>query len=106
MKKIKIIKITDIPFGEENKITKQELMSKYNITEADFREELKRLRTENLILTDSTTGGYWRTRDINELEKMSNKFKNKKKEIEKVISLINNEMNYLGIEEKINNSFK
>lgn len=103
---MKKIKITDIPYGEDNKISKKELMNKYKITESEFREELKRLRTENLILTDTTAGGYWRTKDINELEEMMNKFEHKKKEIEKVISLINNEITYLGIEEKINNSFK
>ncbi len=56
-----------IPYGEENKISKKELMQKTHLNEQQLLENLKIIRKDKIILSDTKTGGYWRPKTIKEL---------------------------------------
>lgn len=56
-----------IPYGEKNKISKKKLMKKANMNEQQLLEELKKIRKDKIILSDTKTGGYWRPKTIKEL---------------------------------------
>lgn len=56
-----------IPYGEKNKISKKELMQKTHLNEQQILEQLKIIRKDKIILSDTKTGGYWRPETIKEL---------------------------------------
>ena len=57
-----------IPYGKENKISKKSLMKLANIQdEKIFNEEVAKLRKKYIILSDTTTGGYWRSSNYKNL---------------------------------------
>lgn len=56
-----------IPYGENNRISKRELMTKTNLNEQQLTEEIQKIRKENIILSDTKKGGYWRPKTLKEL---------------------------------------
>ncbi len=56
-----------IPYGENNRISKKELMAKTKLNEQQLMEEIQKIRKDNIILSDTKKGGYWRPKTIKEL---------------------------------------
>ena len=62
-----------IPYGKENAISKQELVSLLGISGREIRRTVKELNKEitkdgEAILSSSQVRGYWRSKDINEMK--------------------------------------
>jgi biotin operon repressor len=57
-----------IPYGKDNAITKEELMRITGLPERTIRKEIELLRKDHAIISSSHCKGYWRTRDIKELD--------------------------------------
>lgn len=61
-------KIIDlIPYGQENRISKKQLMKLAGIDEQTLMKEITEIRKEHIILSDTKKGGYWRPKTIKEL---------------------------------------
>lgn len=91
-----------IPFGEENKISKKEIMSKLNIDEKEATELISQMRKEYIVLTNTTTGGYWRATTKEELIEFVGKQKIKVDEYNEIITIANKEIEKLeGMKEKM-----
>ncbi len=84
-----------IPFGKKNKISKRLLIQKANIQEKDFNNELVKLRKKYIILTDTTTGGYWRPNTKQEYEEFIKKYQNRNYDTSRMIMLAYKEMEEL-----------
>lgn len=53
-------KIDLIPFGQKNRISKEELARKLNISIKEINSIVSELRKKYIILSDTKVGGYWR----------------------------------------------
>lgn len=61
-------KILDlIPYGEKNRISKKQLMKLAGVDEQTLMKEITEIRKENIILSDTKKGGYWRPKTVKEL---------------------------------------
>ena len=61
-------KIIDlIPYGQENRISKKQLMKITGYDEEKLKTEITEIRKEHIILSDTQKGGYWRPKTIKEL---------------------------------------
>jgi biotin operon repressor len=49
-----------IPFGQKNRISKEELARKLNISIKEINSIVSELRKKYIILSDTKVGGYWR----------------------------------------------
>lgn len=62
-----MLDINTIPRGKNNKISRDKLMQKNNISNRSiFEQELKETRQEYIIISDAQKGGYFRPRDDGE----------------------------------------
>lgn len=49
-----------IPYGQRNRISKEDLAKKLNISVKDVNPVISQLRKQYIILSDTKIGGYWR----------------------------------------------
>lgn len=49
-----------IPYGQENRISKEELAKKLNLPKNEVNTIVSELRKNYIILSDTKIGGYWR----------------------------------------------
>lgn len=56
-----------IPYGKKNRISKENLARKMNISVDDVNKVISQLRREYIILSDTKIGGYWRPNTRGEL---------------------------------------
>ena len=49
-----------IPYGQKNRISKEELAHKLNLPIKEVNTVISQLRKEHIILSDTKIGGYWR----------------------------------------------
>ena len=56
-----------IPFGKKNRISKIELMRKFELPEEAVNKKISELRRKYLIFSDTKIGGYWRPNSEQEL---------------------------------------
>jgi len=56
-----------IPYGQENRISKEELSRKLKIPMKDINTIVSTLRKKYIILSDTKVGGYWRPNTKQEL---------------------------------------
>ena len=77
-----------IPYGKENKISRKSLMKLANIQdEKAFNEEVAKLRKKHIIMSDTTTGGYWRSNSKEELQEFIKKYQHRNYDTSKMIML-------------------
>ena len=77
-----------IPYGKENKISKRSLMKLANIQdEKIFNEEVAKLRKKYIIMSDTTTGGYWRSNCKEELQEFIKKYQYRSCDTSRMIML-------------------
>lgn len=82
-----------IPYGRENKIPKRELMKLVNIQdEKAFNQELAKIRKQYIILTDTSTGGYWRPDSKEELQEFIKKYQSRSYDTSKMIMIAYKEL--------------
>ena len=81
-----------LPFGKENKISKRKLMIKANLSEEDFNKELAKIRETYIIMTDTTSGGYWRSNNKQELQDFIRKYQKRAYTNSKMIMLAYKEL--------------
>lgn len=62
---MKIIEL--IPFGKENRISKEALSSKLKIKPEEVNKIISKLRKSYIILSDTKIGGFWRPNTEKEL---------------------------------------
>lgn len=93
-----------IPYGKENKISKKSLMKLANIKdEKVFNEEVAKLRKKYIIMSDTTTGGYWRSNNKEELQEFIKKYQHRSYDTSRMIMLAYKEIeNIKGKEENKN----
>lgn len=85
--------ITLIPFGKENKVSKESIIKILNITETQFNENLRELRNHYIILSDSTEHGvvgFYRPLS-HELREFKNKQESRLQEIQQIVKLCEKE---------------
>ena len=56
-----------IPYGQRNRISKEELAKKFNVPVKDVNAIISKLRKQYIILSDTFIGGYWRPNTEKEL---------------------------------------
>lgn len=62
-----------IPYGKENAISRTELTLRLNIEDRMLRKAIETLRKRGeIILSSSHSKGYWRSDDVNEIERYLN----------------------------------
>ena len=49
-----------IPYGQENRVSKEELARKLNLPKNEVNTIVSELRKNYIILSDTKIGGYWR----------------------------------------------
>lgn len=77
-----------IPYGKENKISRKSLMELANIQdERVFNEEVAKLRKKYIIMSDTTTGGYWRSDSKEELQEFIKKYQHRSYDTSRMIIL-------------------
>ena len=82
-----------IPYGKENKISRKKLMELANIQdEKVFNEEVAKLRKKYIILSDNTTGGYWRSNNKEELQDFIKKYQRRSYDTSRMIMLAYKEL--------------
>ena len=82
-----------IPYGKENKISRRSLMKLANIQdEKIFNEEVAKLRKKYIILSDITTGGYWRSNSKKELQEFIKKYQHRSYDNNRMIMLAYKEL--------------
>lgn len=55
-----MMEIDLIPYGQKNRISKEELAEKLEIPIKEVNSVISDLRRKNIILSDTKIGGYWR----------------------------------------------
>lgn len=59
-----------IPYGRENAVTRTQLMIRTGLPDRKVRREIEKARSEGNIIINAQTGeGYYRTDDLNEIER-------------------------------------
>lgn len=92
-----------IPYGRENKISRKSLMKLANIQdEKVFNEEVAKLRKKYIIMSDITTGGYWRPNTKEEYQKFIKKYQNKSYDTSRMIMLAYKELESMKEVKKTN----
>lgn len=82
-----------IPYGKENKISRKSLIKLANIQdEKVFNEELAKLRKKYIIMSDTTTGGYWRSNSKEELQEFIKKYQHRSYDNNRMIMLAYKEL--------------
>jgi len=57
-----------IPFGKENRVSKEQLIRWTGMEEKEFNVALRKLRESYIVLSDSKLGGYWRPSTEKEIQ--------------------------------------
>lgn len=89
-----------IPIGKCNAVSRAHLCREWGTNDrtvraiiADIRADCVRLGMEYYVVSDSHGKGYWRTRDMNEIEEFNNQMMSR---VKRIIPAVRNAESFIG----------